>query len=81
MTAAVSIYSVEGFAGMFGRIVFGILGDRLGAKPVLVSGLLAQALGALGYIFAGGLIGFYAAAITGYTWDPAPSGSVPSWSR
>ena len=62
MTAAVSIYSVEGLAGMLGRIVFGVLGDRLGAKRVLVGGLLAQAIGALGYLLAGGLIGFYAAA-------------------
>jgi len=62
MTAAVSIYSVEGFAGLFGRIVFGVLGDRFGAKRVLVLGLLAQAFGALGYFFAAGLVGFYAAA-------------------
>jgi MFS family permease len=62
MTAAVSIYSVEGFAGMFGRVLFGVLGDRFGAKRVLVSGLLAQAFGTLGYIFASGLLGFYAAA-------------------
>jgi MFS family permease len=62
MTAAVSIYSVEGLAGMFGRIVFGVLGDRFGAKRVLVTGLLAQAVGALGYVFAASLFGFYAAA-------------------
>jgi MFS family permease len=62
MTAAVSIYSVEGLAGMFGRIVFGLMGDRFGAKRTLVCGLLIQAFGALGYIFAGGLFGFYAAA-------------------
>jgi MFS family permease len=62
MTAAVSIYSVEGFAGMFGRIGFGVLGDRFGAKRVLVVGLLAQAFGALGYIMAGSLFGFYVAA-------------------
>jgi len=62
MTAAVSIYSVEGFAGLFGRIAFGILGDRFGAKRILVLGLLAQALGALGYLAAAGLAGFYAAA-------------------
>ena len=41
MIAAVSIYSVEGLAGMGGRIAFGVLGDRLGAKRVLVAGLLA----------------------------------------
>src|SRR5215475_14881896 len=62
MMAAVSIYSVEGLAGMGGRIVFGLLGDRFGAKRVLVAGLLAQAFGALGYLLAVGLFGFYAAA-------------------
>src|SRR5206468_11954029 len=51
MIAAVSIYSVEGLAGMGGRVVFGILGDRFGAKRVLVSGLLLQAFGALAYVF------------------------------
>ncbi len=59
---AVSIYSVEGLAGMGGRIAFGILGDRLGAKRMLVAGLLAQALGALGYYFVRTLDGFYAVA-------------------
>jgi MFS family permease len=60
--AAVSIYSVEGLAGMGGRVVFGLLGDRLGAKRVLVVGLLLQAFGALGYYFAHELGEFYAAA-------------------
>jgi MFS family permease len=59
---AVSIYSVEGLAGLGGRVGFGILGDRFGAKRVLVAGLLAQALGALGYYFARSLTEFYAAA-------------------
>jgi MFS family permease len=62
MVAAVSIYSLEGFAGLFGRLGFGVLGDRFGAKRVLVIGLLVQALGALGYLAAGNLGGFYAAA-------------------
>ena len=60
--AAVSIYSVEGIAGMGGRIGFGVLGDRFGAKRVLVVGLLAQAFGALGYYFARDLGQFYAVA-------------------
>ena len=51
MIAAVSIYSVEGLAGMGGRVAFGILGDRFGAKRVLVAGLLLQAFGALAYFF------------------------------
>jgi MFS family permease len=62
MVAAVSIYSLEGFAGLFGRLGFGVMGDRFGAKRVLVIGLLVQALGALGYVAAGNLGGFYAAA-------------------
>jgi MFS family permease len=59
LVAAVSIYSVEGLAGMGGRIGFGLLGDRFGAKRVLILGLLAQAFGALGYVFAHGLGEFY----------------------
>jgi MFS family permease len=62
--AAVTIYSVEGLAGMGGRIVFGLLGDRYGAKRVLVAGLLAQAFGALGYVFVRELSAFYAVAAT-----------------
>jgi MFS family permease len=51
VTAAVSIYSVEGFAGLFGRIVFGLLGDRFGAKRVFVTGLIIQAIAASSYMF------------------------------
>ncbi|WP_102958824.1 MFS transporter [Mangrovicella endophytica] len=60
--AAVSIYSVEGIAGLGGRIGFGLLGDRFGAKRTLVGGLLLQALIALGYLFARDLSQFYAVA-------------------
>ena len=62
LIAAVSIYSVEGLAGMGGRVAFGILGDRLGAKHVLVAGLLLQAFGALAYFFVRDLGAFYAVA-------------------
>jgi len=62
MVAAVSIYSVEGLAGMFGRIAFGIMGDRFGAQRVLVLGLLAQAFGVLAYVFASQLGEFYGVA-------------------
>jgi MFS family permease len=62
MIAAVSIYSVEGLAGMGGRIAFGVLGDRFGAKRVLVTGLLLQAFGALAYFFVRELGAFYAVA-------------------
>jgi MFS family permease len=62
LIAAVSIYSVEGLAGLGGRVAFGILGDRLGAKRVLVSGLLVQAFAALAYSFVRELGAFYAVA-------------------
>jgi MFS family permease len=62
MIAAVSIYSVEGLAGMGGRVAFGLLGDRYGAKRLLVTGLLLQSFGALAYFFVRELSAFYAAA-------------------
>jgi MFS family permease len=62
LIAAVSIYSVEGLAGLGGRVAFGFLGDRFGAKRVLVSGLLLQAFGALAYFFVRELSAFYAVA-------------------
>jgi len=62
LIAAVSIYSVEGLAGLGGRVAFGIAGDRLGARRVLVFGLLVQAVAALGYLAAGSLGPFYAVA-------------------
>jgi MFS family permease len=74
---AVSIYSVEGLAGLGGRVGFGILGDRLGAQRVLVAGLLIQAFGALGYYFTHSLTGFYAiAALFGFTY----AGTMPLYS-
>jgi MFS family permease len=63
MIAAVTIYSVEGLAGMGGRIAFGVMGDRLGAKNVLVVGLLMQAFGVLSYVFVNQLTGFYTVAV------------------
>jgi hypothetical protein len=38
--AAVTIYSVEGLAGLGGRLLLGLLADRLGVKRVLIGGLL-----------------------------------------
>lgn len=72
--AAVSIYSVEGLAGMGGRIGFGVLGDKFGAKRVLVIGLLIQAFGALAYLSVRELGGFYAvAALFGFVY----AGTMP----
>jgi MFS family permease len=69
LMAAVSIYSLEGLAGMGGRLVFGLLGDRFGAARVLVLALLAQAIVALGYIYARQLGSLYTvAALFGFTY-------------
>jgi MFS family permease len=77
LIAAVSIYSVEGLAGLGGRIAFGLAGDRFGAKRVLVCGLLAQAFGALGYVFVRELAAFYAvAALFGFIY----AGTMPLYS-
>ena len=77
LLAAVSIYSVEGLAGLGGRIAFGLLGDRFGAKRVLVLGLLVQAFGALAYVFVRELAAFYAvAALFGFIY----AGVMPLYS-
>jgi MFS family permease len=74
---AVSIYSVEGLAGLGGRIAFGVLGDRLGAKRVLVAGLLVQAFGTLAYLTARELATFYTvAALFGFIY----AGVMPLYS-
>jgi MFS family permease len=77
LTLAVSIYSMEGLAGLGGRVAFGFMGDRFGAKHVLVAGLLVQAFAALGYLAAGSLGSFYAiAALFGFIY----AGVMPLYS-
>ena len=61
--AAVSIYSVEGLAGLGGRVLYGVLGDRLGVKPVLITGLAIQGLVIAAYLAAGRLEHFYILAV------------------
>jgi MFS family permease len=61
--AAVSIYSVEGLAGLGGRLLLGIMADRYGAKRVLVAGLAVQALAISAYVFVNRLGEFYALAV------------------
>jgi len=62
--AAVTIYSVEGLAGLGGRLALGVLADRLGVKRVLIAGLLIQAVAAFAFIYASRLGEFYAVAAT-----------------
>jgi MFS family permease len=74
LMVAVSIYSVEGLAGLGGRVAFGLLGDRFGARRVLVLGLLAQAFGALAYVGVRQLESFYTvAAVFGFIY----AGTMP----
>ena len=61
--AAASIYSVEGVAGLFGRLLFGVLADRIGVKRVIVGGLVLQAVGIYTYIYVGELTQFYMLAM------------------
>jgi MFS family permease len=62
--AAVTIYSVEGLAGLGGRLALGLLADRLGVKRVLIAGLMIQAVAAATFVAASRLGEFYAVAAT-----------------
>ncbi len=61
--AAVSIYSLEGLAGLGGRVLFGVAADRLGVKPILIVGLLIQSFAISGYLLASQLNEFYMLSI------------------
>jgi MFS family permease len=61
--AAASIYSVEGVAGLFGRVLFGVLADRFGVRYVIVGGLVLQAIGIYLYIYVSQLPHFYMLAL------------------
>jgi MFS family permease len=74
IVAAVTIYSMEGAAGLGGRFLFGLLSDRYGPKPVLVGGLLVQAFAAVAYLAVDQLGGFYAVAVV---FGAAYGGTMP----
>ncbi len=57
--AAASIYSVEGVAGLFGRLFFGLIADKFGVKRVIIAGLVLQAVGIYTYIYVSQLTHFY----------------------
>ena len=61
--AAVSVYSVEGLAGLGGRLLLGVLADRFGAKRVLVIALAVQAMSIAAYLAVNELEEFYALAV------------------
>ncbi|HEU5133777.1 MAG TPA: MFS transporter [Steroidobacteraceae bacterium] len=61
--AAVSVYSVEGLAGLGGRLLLGVLADRYGAKRILVTALAVQAMSIAAYLAVNELDEFYALAV------------------
>ncbi len=61
MTAA-TVFGVTGLASLSGRIVCGLIADRVGAKQTLVVGLAIQALAVSLYVITKGTVGFYALA-------------------
>jgi MFS family permease len=60
---AVTVYSLAGFSGLGGRLALGVMADRIGAKPVLVGGLMVQALCVATYLAVGQLGEFYALSV------------------
>jgi MFS family permease len=61
--AAVSIYSVEGAAGLGGRVLIGMLADRFGAKRLLIITLALQSICIAAYLKVNELQEFYALAV------------------
>jgi MFS family permease len=61
--AAVSVYGVEGLAGLGGRILIGLLADRFGAKRLLVITLIIQSFAIAAYLKVNELSEFYTLAV------------------
>jgi MFS family permease len=61
--AAATVLSAAGLASLVGRVVCGLVADRVGAKRTLLAGLALQAVAVSLYLFTGGLASFYALAL------------------
>jgi MFS family permease len=61
--AATTVLSAAGLASLSGRVICGLLADRLGAKRVLIVGLAIQAAAVGLYLVTRELAGFYALAL------------------
>lgn len=59
LAGATGIYAIEGVAGLFGRLIFGVLADRIGVRKVIVAGLALQAVGIYCYIYLTEITHFY----------------------
>jgi len=61
--AAVTVLSVAGLASLGGKIICGLVADRVGAKRTLLVGLSIQAVSVSLYVFTRDLGSFYALAV------------------
>ena len=61
--AATTVLSVAGLASLSGRIICGLVADRIGAKRMLLIGLAMQAVAVSLYVFTNSLGSFYALAV------------------
>jgi MFS family permease len=61
--AATTVLSVAGLASLGGKIICGLIADRIGAKRMLLAGLALQAVSVSLYVFTNSLASFYALAI------------------
>ena len=61
--AATTVLSVAGLASLSGKIICGLVADRVGAKRTLLVGLAIQAVAVSLYVFTGDLASFYALAL------------------
>jgi len=60
---ATTVLSAASLASLSGKIICGLVADRVGAKRTLVAGLALQAVAVSLYLFTSGLSGFYAVAL------------------
>jgi MFS family permease len=60
---AATVLSAAALAALSGRIVCGVLADRVGAKRTLVAGLAIQALAVSLYVFSSDTASFYALSL------------------
>ncbi len=61
--AAATVFSVAGLGSLSGKIVCGLIADRIGAKRMLLAGLALQAVAVSLYLFTGELASFYGLAL------------------
>ncbi|MGA3398722.1 MAG: MFS transporter [Acetobacteraceae bacterium] len=61
--AATTVIGAAGIAALSGRVICGLVADRVGAKRTLVAGLAVQAVAVSLYLFTRDLTSFYALAL------------------